>query len=382
MLQKKEPIMPDFSVPRVTNRVMLDPTRLCSLRCSFCYYRPDDDFYSVKPLEKQLAEVKQAVAWGCDSADLTGGEPMQNPHVIELVRFATENKIYTRIISSLICPEKTLDGVLDAGVADWLISMHGYNAETHNKIVEVPNARKFQIRRMAKIASQMRYCANYVLVEANQTEMADWARWITTLDHQPPKVVNFINYNPHFGADKKMYDQAVAQIVDYAIASPILDEAIDILEEAGVGVNCRYTPMCAVAERHRKNICNDLHVAFDMGEWCNSFGGNRNADSVYRTYSLPLSKGIEEKGEPCSSCSHQLICGGANKIWHKLSKEKFGRETLHPLPVLEGVAPYDFWHYRKENVMGLDPRAQGFRVIDVSQKASHPESPIAQTPPK
>lgn len=327
------------------------------LACHNCYYRPDDDFYSVKPLEKQLDEVRQAARWGCDSADLTGGEPLQNPHVVELIRFATENKIFTRIITSLICAEKTLDGVIEAGAADFLISMHGHKPETHNRIVEVPNARKFQIRRMAKIASIMRYCANYVLVEANQTEMADWARWITSLDHQPPKVVNFINYNPHFGADKKMYAQAVAQVVDYSIASPILDEAIDILEENGVGVNVRYAPMCCVAERHRKNVCNDLHVAFDQGEWLNSFATIKNdADKVYKTYSRPLCNGNEEKGSPCNTCSHQWICGGANKIWHKLAKEKFGREVLHPLPVLEGVAADDFWHYRKENYLGLDPR--------------------------
>lgn len=346
-----------FATPKATNRVMLDPTRLCSLRCSFCYYRPDDDFYSVKPLEKQLDEVRQAVAWGCDSADLTGGEPMQNPHVVELVKFATQNKIYTRIISSLICPEKTLDAVLDSGVADWLISMHGHKPETHNAIVEVPNARKFQIRRMAKIASRMRYCANYVLVEANQTEMVDWAKWITTLDHAPPKVVNFINYNPHFGAEKKMKAQAIAQVVDISIAGPILDEAVDILEEAGIGVNVRYYPYCGLAPRHYKNVCNDLHVAFDFGEWLNSFATMKNnADEVYKKYSVPLSNGNEEKGSPCNVCSHQWICGGANKIWHKLANEKFGREVLHPLPVLQGVDPKDFWHYRKENYLGLDPR--------------------------
>lgn len=104
-------------------------------------------------------------------------------------------------------------------------------------------------------------------------------------------------------------------------------------------------------------MCNDLHVAFDQGEWLNSFATIKNdADKVYKTYSRPLCNGNEEKGSPCNTCSHQWICGGANKIWHKLAKEKFGREVLHPLPVLEGVAADDFWHYRKENYLGLDPR--------------------------
>lgn len=348
--------MPDFSQPRTTTRAMIDPTRLCSLRCSFCYYAPDDDFYTVKPWEAQAKEITDAVARGCDSCDITGGEPMQNPHVVELVKLAVEKGVYPRIITSLICPEKTLDDVLDAGVSDWLISMHGAKDETHNEIVRVPKARKFQWRRLSKIAARMRYCCNYVMIHKNQEEMADWARMILSRDHEPPKVVNFINYNPHYGANFKMYDQAVAQVIDPRVAGPVLEEAIDILEGAGIGVNCRYLPMCFVAERHRKNICNDLHVAFDFGEWDNSFGARTAPDKVYETYSVPLSNRIELKSAPCSGCGHQFICGGANKVWHQLATEKFGGEVLVPLALPGGVDPKDFWYYRKENVLGLDPR--------------------------
>ena len=357
---------PDFSVPRVTTRAMLDPTRKCALRCEFCYYLVQDDFYSVKTPEQQFNEVKAAVSRGCDSADLTGGEPMQNPHVVELIKFATEKGIYTRIITSLICPEKTLDDVLDAGVADWLISMHGAKAETHNDIVKIKNARTFQLRRLAKISERMRYCANFVMIEKNQDQMADFARMMLSLGHEPPKVVNFINFNV-FGpwlSSPEWIEKGKANVVDLRVAKPILDEAIDILEEAGVGVNVRYYPYCGLSERHFKNVCNDLHVPFDFGEWENSIGGRELKTGI--EYSHRLTKGNEEKNAPCNTCSHQWICGGANKIWHKLANEKFGCEVLHPLPVLaEGVASDAFWTYRKHNVLGLDPRVQGFRKLEV-----------------
>lgn len=340
--------------PRVTTRAMIDPTRLCSLRCSFCYYAPDDDFYTVKPWEKQAQEIIDAAARGCDSCDITGGEPMQNPHVIELVKLAVEKRVYPRIITSLICPEKTLDGVLDAGVADWLISMHGAKDETHNAIVSVPKARSLQVRRLAKIAARMRYCCNYVMIEKNQTEMVDWAHWLLSLDHLPPKVVNFINYNPHYGAQQKMHAQALAQVVDPAIAGSVLDEAIDILEDAGIGVNVRYTPMCMVAERHRKNICNDLHVAFDFGEWDNAIPSRALSHGV--KYGRQLSASNELQTEPCASCGLKPMCGGANRIWHQLATEKFGREVLVRQPYPEFVSEPAFWHYRRENVAGNDPR--------------------------
>lgn len=192
--------------PRVTTRAMLDPTRLCSLRCSFCYYAPTDEFHSVKPWEAQAREVTDALSRGCDSCDITGGEPLQNPHVIDLVKLCVARGLPPRIITSLICPEKVLDGVLDAGVADWLISMHGAREETHNAIVSVPKARQLQLRRIAKISERMDWCANYVMVERNQTEMAEWARWLVSLDRLP-KIANFINFNvfaplaPHAGVE-------------------------------------------------------------------------------------------------------------------------------------------------------------------------------------
>lgn len=343
------------SVPlQVTTRAMIDPTRKCSLRCSFCYYLPQDDFYSVKPWEQQAEEILSAKRRGCDSCDITGGEPMENPHVVELVKLAAENGIKPRIITSLICKESTLDGVLDAGIDNWLLSMHGAKAETHNAIVSVPRARHFQIRRMEKIAARMRYCANYVMVGANQTEMADWARWLLSLDHRPPQICNFINFNPHYGWRAKLHEQALANVVDIRECGPILDEAIDILEDAGIGVNVRYYPMCGLAERHRKNVCNDLHVPFDFGEWDNAIT-SRDTAIGYR-YGKSLSVANEMKSAPCSDCGLQWICGGANKVWHQLALEKFGTETLTQIDLPPGVDRKDFWHYRGTNVLGLDPR--------------------------
>lgn len=351
--------------PRTTTRAVLDPTRLCNLRCDFCYYLPSNSFHSVKPWEQQAAEVIAAKSRGCDSADLTGGDPLDNPHIVELVKLCCEQGISLRIISSLICSEDKLTSVLDAGVDDWLVSMHGAKAETHNAIVHNPEKgpverskyRQIQLKRLAKIMDRMDWCTNYVMIEKNQTEMSEWAQWLVSLP-RPPKIANFINFNsfPDWLTTPAMRAKAVANVVDLRIAGPILDEAIDILEDNGIGVNVRYMPMCGVAERHRKNICNDLHVAFDFGEWDNAFGATTLVDQVYETYSVPLSKRNEEKGQPCSGCDHQWICGGANQLWHKLALEKFGTETLTQISLPDDVHWKDFWHYRGMNARGLYPR--------------------------
>lgn len=332
-------------VPRVTTRAVMDPSRKCALRCEFCYYLPQDDFYSVRPWSDVEADVLAAKARGCDACDITGGEPLQYPEIARLVRCCADNGIRPRIITSLICAERTLDEVLDSGVDDWLISMHGAKAETHDEIVKVPNARRMQVRRLWKISTRMRFCSNYVMVAKNQQEIADQARWLTALVRLP-RIVNFINFNPHYSWHA-MRDKAIANIVDLSIAGPQLDEAIDELERSGVGVNVRYFPMCALREDHRKNVCNDLHVAFDSGEWDNAIPSHDPPEGF--EYGYRLSLGNEEKGDPCNRCDLQWVCGGANRLWHEMSREKFG-EQLVPITMPEDDKPgKDFWWYRQWN---------------------------------
>lgn len=341
----------DVIRPTPTPRVVIDPARKCSLRCKFCYYLPQDDFYSVREWDSVEGDVRAASERGCTHADITGGEPLQYPDIARLVSTCVGYGIQPRIITSLIGAERVLDAVLDAGVDDWLISMHGATPETHNSIVQVKNARTFQIRRLAKIAERMRYCANYVMIAQNQHEIAEWAKWIVSQDWRLPRIVNFINFNPHYDW-KNMREGMMANIVDLRVAGPQLDHAIDILEDNGVGVNVRYFPMCALAERHRKSVCNDLHVAFDSGEWDNAFANDKSQGNAY-VYGHTLSMGNEEKGEPCSSCSLQWVCGGANKLWHEASREKHGEQLLPIVEAPPDCHPKDYYYYRRHNARGM-----------------------------
>ena len=363
--------MIDFVQPRVTTRAMIDPTRKCSLRCKHCYWRPANDFFEEPPWEQQAKWVMDAKGRGCDAADITGGEPVQGRNIVALVKLCVENGIAPRIISTLILPgdrsrkdyncdnpevEKVFSDIMDAGLDDWLISMHGAKPETHDFVLSMKGARRMQLIRLERIMERMNWCTNFVLLGHNQTEILDWANLLLSFPRKP-KIANFINFNPHYDW-YKFRDEAKANIIDYRIATPLLDEAIDRLEDAGIGVNLRYVPMCVVAERHRKNVCNDLQVFADFGEWDNAFGARSTVEHVYRTYSVPLSRRNEEKGAPCNNCGLQWICGGANRLWHAFANEKFGGEVLTPISLPDGVDRKDFWHYRKMNVAGLDPRSE------------------------
>jgi hypothetical protein len=71
--------------------------------------------------------------------------------------------------------------------------------------------------------------------------------------------VNFINMNPHHEwRDESLAVQDV--IADLRVVEPNLNAAIEYLESEGIGVNVRYYPMCRIAEKYRRTVCNDKHV--------------------------------------------------------------------------------------------------------------------------
>jgi len=326
---------------QATKRAVIDPLRRCPLRCQFCYYL-HGDMESMKSLEQVKKELDFAIQRGNIAIDITGGEPLIWPHIVEFVEYACSKGLGVRIISSLQGKQGVFERLTDIG-ATWLISLHGWKDTTHDAIVGRKGARARQLEYMSYLKT---FDANFVMVKNNQEEIFSFAEWLTY--QYNPRVVNFINFNPH-------YEWAVAKdtshnIVDLEIAGPQLDEAISHFEDRGVGVNVRYFPYCGVHQRHWKNVCNDLHVMFDSGEW--DSGIEKNFEKHFQ-FGVSLSFHNEENHEPCDNCPIRTACGGANRHWHRMSKECIGYSPLTPQP--HAGDPPTFDHFRKQNSLGMIP---------------------------
>ena len=61
-------------LPTPTKRAVIEPLRLCQLRCKFCYHIYQD-MKSVKPFSDVKKDITAAVARGNNYIDVTGGEP-------------------------------------------------------------------------------------------------------------------------------------------------------------------------------------------------------------------------------------------------------------------------------------------------------------------
>ena len=242
-------------------------------------------------------------------------------------------------------PKEKIWGLESAGLSEFLVSRHGQE-ETHNTITNNPKAyaKQHDFLRSLSYTGGITLRFNCVINKFNEGNLLAIAKEVAIWH---PKIVNFINMNPHTDwMDKSLETQEV--IADLRIVKPDLTEAIDFLENNKIGVNVRYFPYCGVEPRHWRTVCNDLHVTADNFEW--DYEIMPKTMEAYYQWGEETSNCVEEKGEPCNTCDAHNACGGANKHWHRASNA-LHEELLEPQKL--GFKP-DYYHYRRHNTLTLE----------------------------
>lgn len=331
-------------IPYVTHRAVIDVGHKCNVKCQHCYYAHENGG-AFKSYETIIAEIDKAITRGNNYIDFTGGEPTILPCMPRVIKYCTERDIGTCIITNGIAGKNTIQNIIDAGIDDWLISIHGLE-KSHNTIVQLKDGRKRQERFLDQLVkNKQHFRFNCTLTKWNQSELVRLAKWAVKWK---PGIFNFINFNPHH---EWQNDEAGTKnvIADLRLVESQINEAIAILEGAGIGVNLRYYPMCRVNETFRHTVCNDLQVLFDPFEW--------DYDIVpkdYKTYynaATKLSVQNEWKGQPCQSCDLRFICGGLNSAFHRAS----GMKQIDAVKDTTIVRD-DIYHYRRKNILCLTDR--------------------------
>ena len=336
-------------LPEPTKRAMIDVGRKCNMNCNFCYYKHLGDLRleSFTPSIDLECEINSAHKRGCNYIDFTGGEPTIYPEITRLIKHALSKDIKSCVITNAICGDKTVQKILDSGVDDFLISLHGHSEEMHDKLTNKEGARRRQERFMnylkGNFKNQFRF--NAVIAKYNQNYLPELARYMVKWN---PKIVNFINMNPHgdWSKDRQGTREVIA---DLRVAEVGLNEAINILEDHGIGVNVRYYPMCRINKYYRRTVCNDLHVMFDPYEW--DYKEMPKTYEQYKSWGVRTSKNIEYQGMPCCDCDIKHICGGINTALTLATSNKM----IDKQSELE-MKDCSFYHYRANNKLTLRSR--------------------------
>lgn len=311
------------------------------MNCKFCYHHHEGDLTKGKFHDHDaiVQEIGKGLSRGNTWCDFTGGEPTMHPDICQFIELLNKKNCGSTIITNGVVNQFVIDNLIESGLKEFLVSIHGLE-ETHNKLT-IQGARKSQIKFLEQINGRVGLRFNCVINQFNQNELIETSEWMRQWN---PSIVNFINMNPHHGW---MHDnQAIEDIIaGFYIVRPQLDASIKLLEDAGIGVNVRYYPMCQIAEEYRRCICNDLHVVFDPYEW--DYGIRVKQPEVFLQWGINGSNNIECKEYPCKECDLQWICGGLNSKFLEIAGEKCIIPQRISFEKYEDQ--FNFYYYRQHN---------------------------------
>ncbi len=367
---------------------VLDVGLSCPHSCVFCYYSHFDDhedqFHALRTLPfRPLAECTELAddfrRWGLTHCDVTGGEPALHPEILELIRHVEhEADIRARLITlaqftmrrhKASGRARLVDGLLDAGLSDFLFSFHAaseglFKTLTKGSLQQVKNTMEYLD------ACDVSYTANTVVQEYNVDELVPIARYLA---ERNLRFHNFIVMKLEWGW-RMGPDHGVDHKARYRDIAPALTEAVRILEDAGKGVNVRYAPYCALPGLE-KNLVGYKQVQLDPYEWRNGTRGGAIEGTpyggkpflFYETRDDYLAKHPTEvaendgynmaQGPPCESCAAREICDGVDRDY----VAKHGWDEFTPRA---GEPIRELTHFRHDN-----PRT--FQMI---QRAGWPDA--------
>ena len=152
----------------------------------------------------------------------------------------------------------------EAGVRDFLLSVHGLGDVYDYIVGDVQNASKKQMRAIEncnELGIPLRF--NCVLTARILHQLSDIAQLAV---EKQVRVVNFIAYNC-FEDQMLNGKRSADNVPEYSRVMEYLNNAMDILDDKGIECNLRYFPICAVPERHRKSVYGFQQNTYDLHEW-------------------------------------------------------------------------------------------------------------------
>lgn len=322
---------------------VLDVGIRCPHSCVFCYYSHfdghADPFHALRtlpfrPLEECTALADAFVRWGLTHCDVTGGEPTLHPRIVELIRHVEQRAdVRARIITlgqftlrrSRATGRRLVDELLDAGLSDFLFSIHAATPELFRKLT------KGSLDRVKATMEYLdgldfSYTANTVVQEYNYRELPQLARYLADRNL---RFHNFIVMKLEWGWRQNPSDGVVHK-ARYAEIAPWLAEAVRILEDAGVGVNVRYAPYCTLPGLE-PNVVGYKQVQLDPYEWRNGTRGARVEGTPYGGQPFLFYERVEDylgehptqvatrdeynmtQGPPCRRCALREVCDGVDR---------------------------------------------------------------------
>lgn len=296
----------------ICNRAKLDTGTLCNYRCGFCYYF--DKLTEITSFDTIKQRVDYLVECGITEVDLSGGESSVHPQWFDILDYCSYHKLSISTLSNgyKFADFDFLKKSYQHGLREILFSLHGYDRDSHNKLVG--NKHGFdRITRAIENAHELGITVriNCTVTHDNYDHLP--TQFVDLIKRLTPKELNFLTLN-YWG---DAHDQ---RHIDYALVTPKIHLAIDALQDVVPIINVRYTPYCFMVG-YEKYVCNYYQHIYDVYDWNIAVYDGSIIPSAYKAnplkhlYAAAKQNRLHTyyKQSNCMSCKYFFICDGVEK---------------------------------------------------------------------
>lgn len=292
-------------------------TDVCNSKCNFCIvdspYMKEDTI-----VRKRVSRfLRENAGKGYEAVNLHGGEATIRRDFLDIldeIRDLGYPTVYLQTNGRKLALPKYAKQVVDKGVSLFIVSMHGSNGITQDKISMSLGSFDQAVRGMRNVKELgARIRTNSVVCKENYTEMPDIVDLCLDLgaDH-----VNISALHTSGTALRNFWEVTPR----YDVIQPYVLEAVDRAVARDARITLEGFPFCAIPGYERYMI-----------DW-----EDNQFKMLYRTFVLDdyekyMDGFTRVKDERCGGCVHNDRCGGVYKEYAEL----IGWDEFHPVTPVE-----------------------------------------------
>ncbi len=290
----------------------------CNNNCIFCYAADKRGIPSMTTGQAKL-ELEKGIERGCTFIDFSGGEPTIRKDFFELVRYAKKLGYRTIAVTTngrmFSYPEFAKKAV-KAGLNHAIFSIHGHNAELHDRLTGVKGAFNQVVEGLNNFRDaypQSYICTNTTITKLNYKFLPDIAENNIKIG---TNACEFIFVHPR-GNALKNFDDVVPTFRE---VSAVIPKTIEVALTQGIShFYMRYFPICYMlgfraylSELDALTKLREQHVGPEFQDF--------NVEEGRKLYG-------RVKGPQCAACKYDDVCEG---IFKEIA-ERRGFDELVPV---------------------------------------------------
>jgi MoaA/NifB/PqqE/SkfB family radical SAM enzyme len=306
----------------VANLGYLQLTRGCLQACRFCSNPPT----GVELTDAQLrGEIDRLVELGYDGVILTGGEPTLSSQLIPALAYASERKLFSRMITNgqrLSRPD-FFRRCVDAGLSHIHVSLHSHDRQVHDFITRYPGAYDHLVKCLELVPEMGITCdINTVINTYNADHLDEIVMWLC---ERFPFIRHFVwnNMDPD-GNEAEKNPDCIARHYEFQAS---LERAMDYLHRSGRTFRAERVPLCYM--RRFAWASTETRKIVKEEERCITF---LDGKGFVRQMEF-----LHGKSDACDNCRFDPICAGMFSMAKTYDERELSPVFEDPAPVIQTV---------------------------------------------